>query len=180
MDKTELMFKELTEASGISGFEDEVADLMASYVKDVASVTYDNLGSLVAKKKGKSVKGKTAKKDKAKKTAKKLFRRECAEAYAAANDIEIDKEVKRLIMDGYNKARSILEENSEALVRLAETLLEREVLDSEQIAAIVRGETLPALVIPEDEDPEPQEASDTSPEASKAPGVLPEPGNQPA
>ncbi|MBD3349177.1 MAG: M20/M25/M40 family metallo-hydrolase [Candidatus Eisenbacteria bacterium] len=48
------MFKELTEAKGISGFEDEVADLMASYVSDVATVTHDNLGSLVAEKKGKS------------------------------------------------------------------------------------------------------------------------------
>ncbi len=54
MDKTELMFKELTEANGISGFEDEVADLMATYVKDVADVRYDNLGSLVAEKRGKS------------------------------------------------------------------------------------------------------------------------------
>ena len=54
MDKTELMFKELTEANGISGFEDEVADLMASYVSDVATVRHDNLGSLVAEKKGKT------------------------------------------------------------------------------------------------------------------------------
>ena len=54
MDKTEMMFKELTEANGISGFEDEVADLMASYVSDVATVTHDKLGSLVAEKKGKS------------------------------------------------------------------------------------------------------------------------------
>jgi cell division protease FtsH len=100
--------------------------------------------------------------------------------YSEATAIEIDKEVKRLIMEGYNKARSILEENSEALVRIAETLLEREVLDAEQIGALVRGETLPAKVIPEDESPEPQTASETSPEASKGPGVLPEPGNQPA
>ena len=54
MDKTERMFKELTEASGISGFEDEVADIMSAHVKDVAKVRYDNLGSLVAEKKGKS------------------------------------------------------------------------------------------------------------------------------
>jgi putative aminopeptidase FrvX len=54
VDKTEQMFKELTEAHGVSGFEDEVADLMASYVKDVATVRYDNLGSLVAVKKGKA------------------------------------------------------------------------------------------------------------------------------
>ena len=54
MDKTELMFKELTEANGISGFEDEVADLMARYVEDVATVSYDKLGSLIAEKRGKS------------------------------------------------------------------------------------------------------------------------------
>lgn len=49
-----MMFKELTEANGISGFEDEVADLMASYLEDVATISYDKLGSLVAEKKGKS------------------------------------------------------------------------------------------------------------------------------
>lgn len=54
MDKTEMMFKALTEANGISGFEDEVADLMASYLEDVATISYDKLGSLVAEKKGKS------------------------------------------------------------------------------------------------------------------------------
>lgn len=54
MDKTEVMFKELTEANGISGFEDDVADLMARYVKDVASVSFDNLGSMVAEKVGKA------------------------------------------------------------------------------------------------------------------------------
>ncbi len=54
MDKTEMMFKELTEANGISGFEDEVADLMARYVEDVATVSYDKLGSLIAEKKGKT------------------------------------------------------------------------------------------------------------------------------
>ena len=52
MDKTEKMFKELTEASGISGFEDEVADIMAGHLKGVAKISYDNLGSLVAEKKG--------------------------------------------------------------------------------------------------------------------------------
>ncbi len=49
-----MMFKELTEANGISGFEDEVADIMARYVEDVATVSYDKLGSLVAEKRGKT------------------------------------------------------------------------------------------------------------------------------
>ena len=52
LDKTEKLFKELTEASGISGFEDEVADIMAAHLKGVAKISYDNLGSLVAEKKG--------------------------------------------------------------------------------------------------------------------------------
>ena len=38
MDKTEKLFKELTEASGISGFEDEVADIMAGHLKGVAKI----------------------------------------------------------------------------------------------------------------------------------------------
>jgi endoglucanase len=54
LDKTELMFKELTEAIGVPGFEDEVADVMAGRLKGVASISYDRLGSIVAKKKGKS------------------------------------------------------------------------------------------------------------------------------
>ena len=52
MDKTEKMFKELTEVSGISGFEEEVADIMAARLKGVAKISYDKLGSLVAEKKG--------------------------------------------------------------------------------------------------------------------------------
>lgn len=52
MDKTERLFKELTEASGISGFEDEIADIMAAHLKGIAKIGYDNLGSLVAEKKG--------------------------------------------------------------------------------------------------------------------------------
>jgi len=52
LDKTEQMFKVLTEANGISGFEDEVADLMSGYLNDIASISYDGLGSLVAEKVG--------------------------------------------------------------------------------------------------------------------------------
>jgi putative aminopeptidase FrvX len=54
LDKTELLFKELTEAIGVPGFEDEVADVMAGHLKDVAKLSYDRLGSLIAEKKGKS------------------------------------------------------------------------------------------------------------------------------
>jgi len=52
LDKTEKLFKELTEASGISGFEDEIADIMAAHLKGVAKISHDNLGSCIAEKKG--------------------------------------------------------------------------------------------------------------------------------
>jgi endoglucanase len=54
LDKTELLFKELTEAIGVPGFEDEVADIMAKRLSGVASISYDRLGSIVAEKKGKA------------------------------------------------------------------------------------------------------------------------------
>ena len=55
MDKTESMFKELTEAHGIPGHEDAVAEIMEGYLKDTADeIKYDRLGSIVASKKGSS------------------------------------------------------------------------------------------------------------------------------
>lgn len=55
MDNTELMFKELTEAHGVPGHEDAVADIMEKYLKDVTDeIKYDRLGSFIARKKGKS------------------------------------------------------------------------------------------------------------------------------
>ncbi len=48
-----MLLKELTEAIGVPGFEDEVADLMAGHLSPVAEISYDRLGSIVAEKKGK-------------------------------------------------------------------------------------------------------------------------------
>src|SRR5438270_13218370 len=46
---------------------------------------------------------------------------------------EIDKEVRRFVDDGYKSAVDILSHNREALVRMALALLEREVLDANEI-----------------------------------------------
>ncbi len=106
--------------------------------------------------------------------------------YSEATAVEIDHEVKRIVLEGYNQARKLLEENDEALVRLAEALLEREVLDAAQIAALVAGRDLPAPA-PSDEtgktvpaDEEDAARSKAKPKTDKGPGVLPEPGKQPA
>ena len=46
---------------------------------------------------------------------------------------EIDQEVRKIIDECYNRAKDVLTENKELLVKIAEALLEREVLTSEEI-----------------------------------------------
>ena len=75
--------------------------------------------------------------------------------------IRIDQEVKRIIEDGYSKAQSILTENGEILVRIAEALLEREVLDAQEVRMLIHGQPLPAKKIvvkpPAEEKPQTQQ-----------------------
>jgi len=101
--------------------------------------------------------------------------------YSEATAVAIDEEVRRIALEGYNTARRILEDNADALVRIAEALLEREVLDNPQIVALIAGELLPDKP-PTDEGTEPGSAEAT---ADRPPsettddghgGVLPEPG----
>ena len=57
----------------------------------------------------------------------------------------IDSEVKKLITDSYNEAMRLLRENRDKLETLADALIEREVLDAEEINILVAGRRLPAL-----------------------------------
>jgi cell division protease FtsH len=62
--------------------------------------------------------------------------------------IRIDQEVRRLVMDGYDRARKVLTENSDMLHQLAENLLERESLDAEEIRMVLAGQPLPPMELP--------------------------------
>ena len=53
--------------------------------------------------------------------------------------LAIDGEIKRIVVECASRARQILEENIEKLHALARALLERESLDSEEIARILRA-----------------------------------------
>jgi len=55
----------------------------------------------------------------------------------------IDEEVKRIVNTGMKKAEKILKDNMDILDRLSAALLEREILDGEEIDKIIKGETLP-------------------------------------
>ena len=90
-------------------------------------------------------------------------------------------------MDCYDNAKRIIKENSGALCRVAEALLEREVLDAHQLALLVKNEPLPPHVEAGQGDESPMETAqeaeqdvEDSAGAGEGPGVLPEPGKQPA
>ncbi len=79
--------------------------------------------------------------------------------YSEATAIRIDAEVSNFVKAGYDRAKKIITENSEALVRIAEALLEREVIDGDDVLALVEGRELPAVPGPvgEKEAPTPQQ-----------------------
>jgi cell division protease FtsH len=60
--------------------------------------------------------------------------------------IKIDDQVKKIVTSQYERAKAIIEENRDTMIRLAECLLERESLDGVEIRRIVAG-------LPLDENP---------------------------
>jgi cell division protease FtsH len=68
--------------------------------------------------------------------------------YSEATAIKIDEEVRRLINHGYETARTVISENGEALKRIALALLDREVLDANEIRMLIEGQELPKITPP--------------------------------
>ncbi|HEX5473575.1 MAG TPA: ATP-dependent zinc metalloprotease FtsH [Vicinamibacterales bacterium] len=62
--------------------------------------------------------------------------------YSEDTAIRIDQEIKRIVIDNYDRARRLLEHHREALDRLAEELLAREVLDADQVRRLIAGQPI--------------------------------------
>jgi len=69
--------------------------------------------------------------------------------YSEATAIRIDAEVSHLVKGGYDQAKKYITENSDVLVRIAEALLEREVLDGQEIQTLLDGGELTVVLTPE-------------------------------
>jgi len=65
--------------------------------------------------------------------------------YSEDTAIRIDQEVRKIVGEAYDRARALIEEFSDALVRIAEGLLEREVLDGDEIRQLIEGKELPPM-----------------------------------
>ena len=63
--------------------------------------------------------------------------------YSEATAVRIDAEVSRLVETAHEQAKKIITDHSDVLVRIAEALLEREVLDGDDVRALVEGRELP-------------------------------------
>jgi cell division protease FtsH len=59
--------------------------------------------------------------------------------YSEETAIKIDQEIKRIVIDAYDRAKQILTEKKDGLMRLADELLIREVLDGDQVRRLVAG-----------------------------------------
>ena len=60
--------------------------------------------------------------------------------YSEATAVQIDQEVKEILLSAYQVAKKILSENRDVVEGIAKALLERESLGSDEIAAILRQE----------------------------------------
>ena len=64
--------------------------------------------------------------------------------YSEQTAMEIDREVRRIVMENFERAKALIQCRLETLHGLAEALLEREVLNGLEIDAIVKGTGSPA------------------------------------
>jgi cell division protease FtsH len=90
--------------------------------------------------------------------------------YSEETAERIDKEVKRFVMDNYERAHKVLTEHKAALLKIADELLLREVLDADQVMRLAKGLTI--------EDPLPTTPTPNAPETPRReekerPGLVP-------
>jgi cell division protease FtsH len=93
--------------------------------------------------------------------------------YSEATALKIDAEIKRIVTEQYERAQRTLTDNREVLNRVAEALLEYEVLDADQLKALVEGRPIQVRTAPTAAPP-PREGK-IEHEGGRAGGILPPP-----
>jgi cell division protease FtsH len=98
--------------------------------------------------------------------------------YSESTAMKIDEAIRNLVDQGYERAKVLIEKYQEAMVRIAEALVEREVLDAAEVRQLIDNVTpLPKLESPRPPSGEPQIIK---PDASATGGSRPIIGPQPA
>jgi cell division protease FtsH len=94
------------------------------------------------------------------------------QGYSDQTAQSIDEEIKSIIAGCQDQVRKLLTDNRAALDALAAALMEREVLDGDNIDRLIKGEPLPPLEIAEDK---PSKSSAGAAGDAAAPGLNPAP-----
>ena len=92
--------------------------------------------------------------------------------YSEDTAIRIDREVNSIVTNGYQSARNILETSRDALERVAQGLLDREVLDATELKLLIEGKPLPEKIKP----PSPPPVATREPQLTLRPEPRPLPG----
>ena len=75
--------------------------------------------------------------------------------YSEDTAIKIDQEVRKLVNAGYTSAKQVISDNRDTLEKIARALIEREVLDANEIKLLVDGRNLPPVQPPPSKDLQP-------------------------
>ncbi len=94
--------------------------------------------------------------------------------------IKIDQEVKKFVSTGYKRAHEVLTTSREALVRISEALLEREVLDASEVKLLIEGKPLPEFVRVKPQPPPSETVQVLKPQPSSPSAIPPRERPQPA
>jgi cell division protease FtsH len=70
--------------------------------------------------------------------------------YSELTAEKIDEEVKHIMMEQYERAKKILLDNKDALIRVADALIERETLTGEELDLVLDGKELPPVPLKEE------------------------------
>jgi cell division protease FtsH len=95
--------------------------------------------------------------------------------FSEATAVDIDKEVKRIVNEAYEKAKNIQNLHRDILETIAQGLLEREVLDANEVRLLIEGKPLPEKVRTPPTPPPQQGATAADPKVVR-PELRPAPG----
>ena len=73
----------------------------------------------------------------------------------------IDEEVQRILTTAYDSCMKLLIKNKDKLINLSEILIEKEILDAEEVESILETGSLPKVGNDSEEDVEVKQESDT-------------------
>jgi cell division protease FtsH len=70
--------------------------------------------------------------------------------YSEETAIRIDQQVRHMVDEQYQRAKQLIESHRDAMIRIAEGLLEREILDGDEVRQLIAGASVNTLPASED------------------------------